>query len=248
MMISGRSCMAATTLSRHGRVWLGGIRTLKSPAYRRMMAKKTMAGGGANGPMPTLLQAKEMPMGMQELDNETLVSLAAMKNHKARIEVLKRNIMVVDQVDYQTATETMEKIQESNHKGMRLAAIPYMAGIVTASSAAAASVPLCFYLPVVTDFNQNFVTTDVPEPADLETWLEVGSWAWNWMEPPLGTLSFMLLCLQFSRAQMVNLGIQPFTSYLKEKRATRLCREYPQYDKRILSEFSRTDHLMGPGK
>jgi hypothetical protein len=82
-----------------------------------MMAKKKIAGEGAtNKSMPTLLEAKQMPMGMQELDNETLVSLAAMKNHEARIEVLKRNIMVVDQVDYQTATMTFERIQESNHR------------------------------------------------------------------------------------------------------------------------------------
>ena len=30
------------------------------------------------------------------------------------------------------------------------------------------------------------MTTDIPEPRDLETWLEVGSWTWGWMEPPLG--------------------------------------------------------------
>lgn len=69
----------------------------------------------------------------------------------------------------------------------------------------------------------------------------------NWMEPPLGTFSFVLLCLQFSRAQMVNLGLKPFTTYVKERRADRLCREYPGYDKRILSDFSKSDHLMGFG-
>ena len=31
------------------------------------------------------------------------------------------------------------------------------------------------------------------------------------MEPPLGQLSFFLLCLQFSRAQMANIGARPFT-------------------------------------
>ncbi len=28
-------------------------------------------------------------------------------------------------------------------------------------------------------FNEYFVTADVAEPADLETWLEVGSWTWG---------------------------------------------------------------------
>ena len=41
---------------------------------------------------------------------------------------------------------------------------------------------------------------------DLETWLEVGAWTWNWMEPPLGTITFVLLCMQLSRSHMqVNL-------------------------------------------
>ena len=45
-------------------------------------------------------------------------------------------------------------------------------------------------------FNEGFVTTEVAEAKDLETWLEVGSWSWTWMEPPLGQISFFLLCLQ----------------------------------------------------
>lgn len=32
-------------------------------------------------------------------------------------------------------------------------------------------------------FNENFVTTDVASDEDLETYLEVGAWTWNWMEP-----------------------------------------------------------------
>ncbi len=51
------------------------------------------------------------------------------------------------------------------------------------------------------------VCVDVPEAKDLETWLEVGGFAWNWMEPPLGTISFVLLCMQFARSQLQNLGI-----------------------------------------
>ena len=51
------------------------------------------------------------------------------------------------------------------------------------------------------------VCADVPEAKDLETWLEVGGFAWNWMEPPLGTISFVLLCMQFARSQLQNLGI-----------------------------------------
>ena len=40
----------------------------------------------------------------------------------------------------------------------------------------------------------------VAKPEDLETILEVGSWTWGWMEPPLGQLSFFLLTLQVRTA------------------------------------------------
>ena len=64
------------------------------------------------------------------------------------------------------------------------------------------------------------------------------------MEPPLGTFSFALLCLQFSRAQMENLGIRPYTRKLKQMRATKLAKEFPRYDPRIIQKFSETDPLV----
>ena len=56
-------------------------------------------------------------------------------------------------------------------------------------------------------FNEQFVTTEVASPEDLETILEVGSWTWGWMEPPMGQLSFFLLCLQWSRQQLINVQV-----------------------------------------
>ena len=29
-------------------------------------------------------------------------------------------------------------------------------------------------------------SNQVPPPEDLETMWEIGTWTWNWMEPPLG--------------------------------------------------------------
>ena len=37
------------------------------------------------------------------------------------------------------------------------------------------SFPLCFHLDSVMAFNDAFVTADVAEPKDLETWLEVAA-------------------------------------------------------------------------
>eukprot|EP00959_Pyramimonas_sp_CCMP1952_P068349 1426451-Pyramimonas_sp.AAC.1 len=63
------------------------------------------------------------------------------------------------------------------------------------------------------------------------------------MEPPLGQISFFLLCLQFSRAQLQNLGIKPYTAWLLKKRAARLVAMYPQYDSEIVTHFSETDSI-----
>ena len=77
--------------------------------------------------------------------------------------------------------------------------IPHTLGITFAVSAGLASFPLCFHEPTVSWFNKLFVTAEVPPPEDLETMFQIGSWSWNWMEPPLGQISFFLLCLQFAR-------------------------------------------------
>jgi hypothetical protein len=55
--------------------------------------------------------------------------------------------------------------------------------------------PMVFDLYTASYFNTLYVTTDIPEPKDLETVLEVGNWTWGWMEPPLGTISFFILCM-----------------------------------------------------
>jgi hypothetical protein len=71
-------------------------------------------------------------------------------------------------------------------------------------------------------FDEQYVTTDVPPPEDLETFLEVGSWSWGWMEPPMGQLSFFLLCMAWARNQMLNIHVKPYTTWMMNKRASSL--------------------------
>ena len=153
-----------------------------------------------------------------------------------------------------------------------MATLPYKLGIFTAVSVAFASIPLIFDLNTVLWFNELYVTTgkfifsfitylllcllslltiycpctvDVPEERDLETPLEVGSFAWNWMEPPLGQASFFLLCMQYARAQMQNLGIKPYTENFRSRRAARIVTAYPQYNRYVLESWSEGDPLSG---
>ena len=101
-----------------------------------------------------------------------------------------------------------------------------------------------FDLNTVQWFNERFVTSELPPPEDLETWLEVGSASWGWMEPVLGHISFFLLSMQFARSQLQNLGIRPYFNWQRERRAARLVFKYPRYDREFLINYSKIDELL----
>jgi hypothetical protein len=193
-MISTRSSFIPQLARRfESNLVIGPLRRLTSNAVGRYEKKLQVHS------KPTLEMAKAMPNGFGDMDNHTLVTIAAMRNHEARVEIMKRHIMSVDEVSYDEACKTFEVIAASNREGTFLAALPYTVGVGLAVTAAFGSIPMVFDLGTAMSFNEAYVTTDVPEGRDLETALEVGAWTWNWMEPPLGALSFVLLCLQFSR-------------------------------------------------
>mmetsp|Transcript_21197 Transcript_21197/g.29979 ORF Transcript_21197/g.29979 Transcript_21197/m.29979 type:complete len:263 (+) Transcript_21197:129-917(+) len=185
-----------------------------------------------------------LPLSVQDMDNTILITLSASKNHEARRELLTRHIMQVDGVTHESANRTMHKISVANEEHLFLMSLPYKLGIGASITAAAVSFPLCFHHDIVYWFNDVMVTTEVPPQEDLETMLEVGSWAWNWMEPPLGQLSFVILCLQAARAQMENLGLRPYYRWIKEKRACRLAEKFPAYNRKLIMDYSRTDDFL----
>lgn len=157
-----------------------------------------------------------------------------------------RDIMCKDRISYDEATnDVFKEIEKKNGEFKFALSLPYQIGIGMALTAGLASIPLVFDLHTAEWFNTHFVTTDVPEPEDLETMLEVGSWTWNWMEPPLGQISFFLLCLQYSRSQVQNLGVKPYTALVKQWRGERLAQAFPKYDARILIAYSESAPIYG---
>lgn len=60
------------------------------------------------------------------------------------------------------------------------------------------------------------------------------------MEPAIGTVSFLLLALQFSRAQIQNLGVSPYTKRIKQWRAERLAAAFPTYDTAVVMAYSKS--------
>eukprot|EP01031_Cornospumella_fuschlensis_P035885 gene35885-43526_t len=200
------------------------------------LARRAVAGRAANfealaksqiRTVVSVEMARKMPKKYNELPNEVVINMAIMGDQDAREERLIREIMSVDNVPWEEAYKTFLKMAESNRRGLFVATLPYKLGIFAAVGGAIVSIPMIFDLDTVLWFNEHFVTADVPEEKDLETPLEVGGFAWNWMEPPLGTISFFLLCMQYARAQLENLGAKPFTMWFKHRRAERLIKEFP---------------------
>jgi hypothetical protein len=189
---------------------------------------------------PSIEVARAMPSSCAEMDNSTLATLGFMGNHDARTEILVRHIMATDVCSYDEAQLVHSQILKKNSEYMFMLSLPYQIGIASALTAGLVSFPMVFHLKTAEVFNAVFVTTDIPEPKDLETMLEIGSWTWNWMEPPLGTLSFILLCMQYARAQVQNLGIKPYTELIKQWRGERLAKAFPKYDPRVLLAYSES--------
>ena len=69
---------------------------------------------------PSIESAKAMATCYRSMDNTTLVTLSHLGVHKARVEVLVRHIMAVDEVNYFQARKTFAEIKRVNHEGMYL--------------------------------------------------------------------------------------------------------------------------------
>jgi hypothetical protein len=190
---------------------------------------------------PTAAVAAALPREYNEMPNEVLLTMGASGDQQAREELLVREVMHVDKVSWDIAEPIVKRMSDVNRQRRFLLTIPHKAGITLALGSSVMSVPMIFDKEMALWFNDVFVTTEVPPPEDLETVWEIGQWTWNWMEPPLGEISFVLLALQFARAQMQNIGWRPYTAFVVELRANRLCKKYPTYNRRIVHEFSVGD-------
>eukprot|EP00450_Noctiluca_scintillans_P006357 CAMPEP_0194492480 /NCGR_PEP_ID=MMETSP0253-20130528/11021_1 /TAXON_ID=2966 /ORGANISM="Noctiluca scintillans" /LENGTH=262 /DNA_ID=CAMNT_0039333349 /DNA_START=77 /DNA_END=863 /DNA_ORIENTATION=+ len=194
---------------------------------------------------PTIEEAKQLPMHPCVLSHETLIVMAEQGCNEACFERLVRNVMAVDNLEWTEAKKVASEIRAASLQGMSIATLPAKVGIFTGVVSGIASIPLVFNQKLATWFNQNFVTTDVPEPADLETVWEIGAWTWNWMEPALGTASFALLAAQFTRSQMLNCDIRPYSDWVQQRRAGDWLRYIPSIKRtslRTLQELLQCAH------
>uniref|UniRef100_A0A7S4L950 Transmembrane protein n=1 Tax=Paramoeba aestuarina TaxID=180227 RepID=A0A7S4L950_9EUKA len=194
--------------------------------------------------IPSLEDAGRLPIKFRECDNETIFNLSIHGVHGARKERLLREVMVVDKCDWSTARQKVFEMDKANDTFRSMIKLPYQIGVFGGLIGALSSIPLVFYKPWALWFNEKFVHADLPdggmEELDASFW-NVGSWTWGWMEPYLGTASFVLLGLQFTRAQMQKIQWKPYTEMVLSWRANRLAHQYPQYNRVIVRDFSKSD-------
>ena len=114
-----------------------------------------------------------------------------------------------------------------------LAAVRGVLG-VSVSVAGLVTVPMVFGHDTALWFNEHCVGFVPPPESELQDWLEVGAWTWGWMEPPLGTISFLILCFQWSREQLA------VESVFERRRIARVLATHPAYDLAILTHWAKT--------
>lgn len=149
---------------------------------------------------PTLSEVQLLPRHVSEYSAELLISCALHGDPDAIRERLTREVMRVDGVEWREANAMVEEIHDSNGSGIGLLKLPYVLGVGVGFVSAWGCLPLVFDLSTAEAFNTAYVTTEHPQPEDVETWLEVGAWTWNWMEPLLGTIRYVSFVVIPSRS------------------------------------------------
>jgi hypothetical protein len=191
---------------------------------------------------PTLPMVRHQQNHVSQMCNEDLLLLSELGRHSAHKERLLREIMEVDKVGWEQAHHKLYEMDDYNERYYWLQSMPYRIGILLASFGAVGSSAFVFWPPAAEWFGDTFAREDLPEGcekvSDL-TLLQVGSWTWGWMEPLMGTLSFVLLCFQFSRSCMWKLNMRPYTELMQRQRANRLASHYPQYDVGIVRNWAK---------
>lgn len=153
-----------------------------------------------------------------------------------------RSIMKVDRCSWDDAHEKLIEIDKFNEEHYWLYTMPYRIGIAVGLLCVFGSGLMVFQGDTALWYAREVVGEDLPEGVssvkDMST-NQIGTWTWSWMEPMIGVASFILLCLQFSRAQSIKLNWNPYTEQMMRVRATRAQRKYPQYDPAILNSWCR---------
>ena len=175
-----------------------------------------------------------MVRSTHEMTNDTLLLMAAHGDHGARTERLIREVMVVDALEWPDAAAKADGMASKHAIGRTNLSLVKSISAVGIGAAGLCTIPMVFGHDTALWFNESFVGFVSPPENELDSLLEVGAWTWSWMEPPLGTISFLILCLQLSRDQ---LNVE---SPFERRRIARILTSHPAYDVTILTHWAQT--------
>ena len=170
----------------------------------------------------------------REMSNETLLVMAAHGDHAARTERLIREIMVVDALEWPDAAAKADEMAVMHSAGSSRLTVVKGISAAGVGVAGLCTIPMVFGHDTALWFNDAFVGFVPPPENELQDFLEVGAWTWSWMEPPLGTISFLILCFQWSREQLA------VESVFERRRIARVLATHPAYDLAILTHWAKT--------
>jgi len=212
---------------------------------RERVQRKGVKGRGGQSRMayrPTVENAERQPTHVCEMSHQSLAELAMLGNHCAMRERLLREIMAVDQIAWGPAHEVLNKMDLNNERFYWFESMPYRIGITAAFVGGVMGTLMVFYKPVAVWYGENVAGEDLPEGVkDISemTTNQVGTWTWGWMEPMIGTASFVLLCCQFTRAQVLKMNMKTYAEHLLTWRSNRLARNFPEYDGSMIRAWAK---------
>eukprot|EP00419_Tripos_fusus_P024256 CAMPEP_0172700428 /NCGR_PEP_ID=MMETSP1074-20121228/30899_1 /TAXON_ID=2916 /ORGANISM="Ceratium fusus, Strain PA161109" /LENGTH=272 /DNA_ID=CAMNT_0013521797 /DNA_START=174 /DNA_END=992 /DNA_ORIENTATION=- len=184
----------------------------------------------------TLLEARSESAGATSSagsDNQAL---------DAAQEQLLREIMRTDGISRKAALEVIHRMGEHNSHWNWLYSAPYYFGIGAAFVAAVGSTCLVFNGPIVALYASKVAGEDLPEGVEDVNELtlnQVGAWSWTWVEPMIGTASFVLLCMQFARAQARRMDFTCYKQLITGWRAQTKVKAFPQYNKNVIGAWAK---------
>jgi hypothetical protein len=168
--------------------------------------------------------------------------MASLGVHGASKERMLREIMRVDGCSYVEAYAVLAKMNLHLEGGTSLHKLPYQAIIAGAWALGVVLIPLgVFQKDLAIWFAIEHVGVELPPMEEIDTVWKVGTWTWQWMEPIIGTWSFVLLALQLIRANGLQIDAKPFNERILTARADDLYKQFPDYEREIVRDYSKSD-------
>jgi len=224
---------------------------VKRQGSNNLLERQAANGGGIPARdhfRPTIDMVANQVNHASQLDNDNLALLAISGDTFARRERLLREIMQVDKCSWDDAHEKLIEMDEFNEQKYWACTMPYRLGITGAILGCVGSVLLVYSKSFALLYAENIAEEELPDGvqdvSDM-TYNQVGAWTWSWMEPMIGTASFVLLCLQFGRAQSVKMRMFPYTEAMLTWRARRLTTRYPEYDGSMVRSWAKVLPSVG---